>query len=64
MDSNAAGAKLDTIKDQVVAFGANLPGCGFELVEIFIDDAGEGMLGADPGFVRFAPFKEWKTGEP
>ena len=64
MDSDAAGAQFDAVQHEVVAFGANFPWRRLELFQIFIDDAGEGVLGADPGLVIFVPFKERETGEP
>src|SRR5207253_7824832 len=64
VDSDATGAKLVAVQNEVVAFRAHFPGRGFELFQVFINDAGEGVLRADPGFVRLAPFEERKTGEP
>src|SRR5690349_15534954 len=64
MDTNAAGAEFVAVEDKVVAFRAHFPRRGFELFEIFVDDPGEGMLRADPGFVILAPFKERKAGDP
>ena len=64
MNTNAAGAELVAVEDEVVAFGAHFPRRGFELFQIFVDDAGEGMLRADPGFVVLAPFKEREAGDP
>src|SRR5580692_1602469 len=64
MNSNAAGAEFHAIQHEVVALGANFPGRGLEFVEIFIDNAGKGVLSADPGFVGFAPLKKWEAGKP
>ena len=64
VNSNAAGAKLVAVEHEVIAFRTDFPRRGFEFVEIFVDDAGEGMLRADPGFVGFAPLKEREAGEP
>src|SRR5713101_6153606 len=57
VDSNAAGTELVAIQNEVVAFRTHFPGGGFEFLQIFIDDAGEGVLRADPLFVGFAPFE-------
>ena len=64
MDAHAARAKLGTVEHQIVALGAHFPRRGFELVEIFFDNAREGMLRADPLFICLAPFEKRKTGEP
>src|SRR5580692_8442232 len=64
MDSYASGAQLDAVQHQVVALGPALPGGGFQLVQVFLEDPGERMLRADPTLVAFAPFKERKTGNP
>ena len=64
MDSNAAGAKLVAVEDEVVSFGAHFPGGGLKFFQVFIDDAGEGMLRAHPGFVGLAPFEQRKACEP
>ncbi len=64
MNTDAAGAELVAVKNEVVALRAHFPRRGFELFQIFVDDAGEGMLRADPGFLVLAPFKERKAGDP
>src|SRR5258706_8142767 len=64
MNSNAAGAEFVTVEDEVVALRTNFPRRGFEFLEVFVHDAGERMLRADPGLVGFAPFKEREAGEP
>src|SRR4030095_12288333 len=64
MNSNAAVAQFVSIEDKVVAFRPHFPRRGFELFEVFVDDTGEGMLSADPGFVGIAPLKQRKAGEP
>src|ERR1700730_17668597 len=64
MDSNAAGAELDAVENQIVAFRTNFTGRGFELFEVFVDDASEGVLSAHPGLVRIAPFEQREAGEP
>src|SRR4029453_18038561 len=58
MNPDAAGAEFVTVKNQVVALGTDFPRRGFKFFEILLDNSGERMLSADPGFVRFAPFKE------
>ncbi len=58
------GAQLDAVEHEVVALRAALPRRGFQLVEIFLDDPGEGMLRADPALVALAPFKEREAGDP
>ena len=45
------------VEDEVVALGAHFPRRGFQLFQVFVDDAGEWMLRADPGFVGLAPFE-------
>ena len=62
MDSDAAGAELVAVEDEVVAFAADFPRRGFELFEVFVDDPGEWMLGADPGLVGLAPFEQREAG--
>ena len=52
------------VEDEVVAFAADFPRRGFELFDVFFDDAGERMLRAGPGFVVRAPLKEREAGEP
>ena len=64
VNSNAAGAELIAIQNEVVAFRTHFPGRRFELFQVFIDDAGEGMLRAHPGFVGLAPFEQRKACEP
>src|SRR5437899_2711121 len=64
VDSDAAGAELVAVQNEVVAFGAHFPRRGFEFIQVFVDNAGEGMLRADPGFVGFTPLEQRKAGEP
>src|SRR6267142_259979 len=64
VDSNAAGAELVAVEDEVVAFRTDLPRRGFEFLQIFIDDSGERMLRADPSFVGLAPFEQREAREP
>src|SRR6516165_1988678 len=64
VNSNAARAQLVTVQHQVVTFRTHFPRCGFELIQILINDARERMLSADPRLVRVAPFEERETGEP
>ncbi len=64
MNSDAAAAEFDAVEDEVVAFAANFPRCGLELVDVFFDDAGERMLRAGPGLLAGTPFEEREAGEP
>src|SRR5580704_11543995 len=64
VDTDAAGAELVSIEDKIVALRSHFPWRGLELFQIFVDDAGERMLGADPGLVLLAPFKQWKSRDP
>src|SRR5277367_6209811 len=64
VNTNAAGAEFVAVENEIVPFGPHFPRRGFELFQVFVDDAGEGMLGADPGFVVLAPFKKREAGNP
>src|SRR5581483_977075 len=64
VNPDAAGAEFIAVEHEVVALRANFPRRGFELVEVLVHDACEGMLRADPGFVRLAPLKERESGDP
>ena len=62
VNSNAARAQFHAVQHQVVAFRthreAHFVGGVFEFRNVFLDDPREGMLRADHGFVRGAPFEE------
>src|SRR5579862_7693091 len=64
VNSDAAGAKLDSIQHEVVALRAAFPWRGLELNEILLDDPGERMLRAHPLLLALAPFEERKARDP
>src|ERR1700678_2641935 len=64
MNSYAPGTQFDAVEHKVVALRTALPWRGFQLVEIFLDDPGEGGLRAHPPLVALAPFKEREAGNP
>src|SRR5690349_22446704 len=64
VNPDAARAELVAVEYEVVALGANFPRSGFEFFQVFVHDAGERMLRANPGFVGFAPLKEREASDP
>src|SRR5690242_6313482 len=64
MNSDAAGAEFISVEDEIVAFRAAFPRCGFELVEVFFVNTGERMLRAHPALFGFAPFEDSEAGDP
>src|SRR5437868_12728328 len=64
VNPDAARAKFVAIQHQVVTLRTHFPRRGFQLLQILVDDAGERMLRADPGFFRLAPLKKRKARNP
>src|SRR5580658_8754213 len=64
MNSYASRAQFDAIQHQVVALRPALPGRGFQLVQVFLEDPREWMLRADPALVTFTPLKKREAGNP
>src|SRR5579862_4729531 len=64
VNSNAAGAELDSIQHEIVALRAAFPWRGLELVEILLDDSGERMLRAHPLLFALAPFEKREACNP
>src|SRR5438067_5914159 len=59
-----SGAKFVAVQNKIVALRTHFPWCGFELVQVLIDNASERVLRADPGLFRLAPFEQRKAGDP
>ena len=64
VNADAAGAKFVAVQNKIVALRTHFPWCGFELVQVLIDNASERVLRADPGLFRLAPFEQRKAGDP
>src|SRR6266436_4345646 len=64
MNSDAAGAELVAIENEIVALRTTFPRSRFEFVEVFFNDTRERMLRAHPALVAFAPFEKSKTSDP
>ena len=64
VNSNAAGAELVAVEDDVVAFRAAFPRRGFEFVDILFENSGKWMLCTHPALIALAPFKQREAGNP